>query len=134
MLFWGTFSGGQNRNLSEVKMGELLAAPESHLLPLLPFYLRDFLYMISFYSLTSILEFTSETSERERKQRTCKHSFKHPHLLMLHMMSTSFLLSSTKSHSVHFRHMHHLHMFSKLLFLFHYRIKKAFSTFPSYAT
>ena len=56
---WGTFSG--------VKMGELLVAPESYLLPLLPFYLWDFLYMISFYSLTSILEFTSETSERERK-------------------------------------------------------------------
>ena len=43
----------------------------------------------TFYSLTSI--FTSETSERER---TCK--YKHTHLLMLHMMSTRFLLSSTK--------------------------------------
>merc|ERR1712082_67227 len=31
-----------------------------------------FLYSPTFYSLTSILEFTSETSERERKQRTCK--------------------------------------------------------------
>ena len=62
-------SGVKMVALSGVKMGELLAAPEFYLLPLLPFYLRDFLYIISFYSLTSILEFTSETSERER---TCK--------------------------------------------------------------
>ena len=100
-LFWVKFeSTPQMGVLSGVKMGELLAAPESYLLPLLPFYLWDFLYMISFYSLTSILEFTSETSERERKQRTCKYSFKHPHLLMLHMMLMRFLLSSTNSISV----------------------------------
>ena len=74
-------SGVKMVALSGVKMGELLAAPEFYLLPLLPFYLRDFLYSLTFYSLTSI--FTSETSERER---TCKYSFKHPHLLMHHMM------------------------------------------------
>ena len=39
---------------------------------------------------------------------------------------------STKSHCTHFRHMHHLHMSSKILFLFHYKI--AFGTFPSYAS
>ena len=67
---WGKFEGTPLMGVvSGVKMGELLFTPESYLLPLLPFYLRDFLYMISFYSLTSILEFTSETSERER---TCK--------------------------------------------------------------
>ena len=43
-LFWVKFeSTPQMGVLSGVKMGELLAAPESYLLPLLLFYLRDFL-------------------------------------------------------------------------------------------
>ena len=36
------------------------------------------------------------------------------------------------SHLLHFRHMHHLHMSSKILFLFHYRL--TLITFPSYAS
>ena len=37
-----------------LKWGILLVAPKPYLLPLLPFYLRDFLYSLTFYSLTSI--------------------------------------------------------------------------------
>ena len=63
----GTFSGLNLR--VPLKWGILLVAPKPYLLPLLPFYLRDFLYSLTFYSLTSIFEFTSEKSEIER---TCK--------------------------------------------------------------
>merc|ERR1711954_319310 len=70
-----------------------------------------------------------------------KNLFVFPHNRIVHIFVICIIFTcfrkesfcfSTKSHCTHFRHMHHLHMSSKILFLFFHKI--ALHTFPSYAS